>query len=174
MASYDATTAKCWVFSYKDGLLSKVGHDLKNRVTRFSITVDPEQQQIEAELDATSLRVECTLKDGVESTTELTDNDKAEIERQIIQDVLHANAHPVIKFRSTQLVETQEGLQIKGDLTINNTTSPVATTARRNANHYECDLTIHQPAYGIKPFSALLGALKVKPDVLVRLIVPAV
>src|ERR1700754_215374 len=118
MANYDATTAQVWVFSYKEGLLSKVAHDLKHRVTSFSIKVDP-RGQIEADIDASSLRVECVMKDGRESTTELTGDDKAEIEGQVIKDVLHADVHPRIRFRSTQVLETPEGLQIRGDIVIN-------------------------------------------------------
>jgi hypothetical protein len=173
MLIYDATTAKCWVFSFKDGLLSKVGHDLKHRVTNFEISFDPEQRQLEAVLDARSLRVECVLKDGQESTVALSSDDRAEIEKQIIEDVLHADEHPAITFRSTQVIETAEGLHVKGDLTIHGATHPIATTARRIADHYVADVTIHQPTFGIRPFSALLGTLKIKPDVLVRVVVPA-
>jgi hypothetical protein len=34
------------------------------------------------------------------------------------------------------------------------------------------EVKIHQPDFGIKPYTAALGALKVKPDVLVRVSVP--
>jgi hypothetical protein len=34
------------------------------------------------------------------------------------------------------------------------------------------ELKLHQPDFGIKPFSAALGALRVKPDVMIRVSVP--
>jgi len=34
------------------------------------------------------------------------------------------------------------------------------------------EVPIHQPDFGIKPYSAMLGALKVKPDLVVRCSVP--
>jgi hypothetical protein len=34
------------------------------------------------------------------------------------------------------------------------------------------EIKLHQPDFGIKPFTAALGALKVKPDVVVRVSVP--
>jgi polyisoprenoid-binding protein YceI len=173
MATYDANTAQCWVFSYKEGLLSKIAHDLKHRVTRFTIHVDPQRNEIAAEIDARSLRVECVMKDGKENTTELTGDDKAEIEDQIMMDVLHADVHPLIRFQSTAVVERPEGLQIEGNIVLNDRTQPIATLARRQQDHYVAELTIHQPAFGIKPFSAMLGALKIKPDVVVRVLVPA-
>ena len=33
----------------------------------------------------------------------------------------------------------------------------------------EAEVTLHQPDYGIKPYSAMFGALKIKPDIRVRL-----
>ena len=173
MATYDATTAECWVYSYKEGLLSKIAHDLKHRDTRFTIKVDPQNNEIEAEVDARSLRVDCVMKEGKESTSELTGDDKAEIEDQIVMDVLHADVHPLIRFRSTEVVESPEGLEIQGTLVLNDRTQPIGTVARRVNGHYVAELTIHQPAFGIKPYSAMLGALKIKPDVVVRVLVPA-
>ena len=173
MATYDANTAQCVVYSYKDGLLSKIAHDLKHRVTRFAVHIDETTRAIDAAIDAGSLRVECVMKDGVESTEEMRADDKHKIEQQIAQEVLHADEHPVIRFHSTSVRPRPEGLEIEGMLALNAWTHQVSTLARRVNGHYEAELTIHQPAFGIKPFSAMMGTLKIKPDVLVRLVVPA-
>jgi hypothetical protein len=172
MATYDASNAQCWVYTFKEGVLSKVAHDLKHRVTRFTIRV-AEQNAIEAEFDARSLRVECVMKAGKETATELMGDDKAAIESQIIADVLHADVHPLIRFRSTAAVQSPEGLQILGTIELNDRTRSIFTVARRQEDHYVADLKIHQPAFGIKPFSAMLGAVRIKPDVVVRVLVPA-
>ena len=66
MIEYDASSAQCLVYSFKEGLLSKLAHDLKHRVTRFSVRVDEQTRAVEAEIDARSLRVECVMNDGVE------------------------------------------------------------------------------------------------------------
>jgi hypothetical protein len=34
------------------------------------------------------------------------------------------------------------------------------------------EVTLHQPDYGIKPYSAMLGTLKIRPDVKVRIRLP--
>jgi len=173
MATYDATTAECLVYSYKDGLLSKIAHDLKHRVTEFALRVDERLRVIEAELDARSLRVECVMKDGVESDAGLSPSDKEKIEAQIVEEVLHANAHPRIRFASVAIEPCREGLRIQGMLQLNNVSRPVSVLARRVGGHYEAAVTLHQPDFGIKPFSAMMGTLKIKPDVLVRMVVPA-
>lgn len=47
MPRLDASSADCFVFTYKEGLLSAVAHDLKLRVTRF--TIDTEGDAVRAE-----------------------------------------------------------------------------------------------------------------------------
>jgi hypothetical protein len=173
MATYDATNAQCLVYSYKDGLLSKIAHDLKHRVTRFTLRVDDETQAIEAEIDARSLRVECVMKDGVESSNGLSDGDKKKIEDQIVADVLNADEHPMIRFSGTAVSHTRDGLRIEGTLALNQITRPMTAMARRVNGHYEAEVSIHQPAFNIKPFSAMMGTLKIKPDVVVKMVVPA-
>jgi hypothetical protein len=173
MIQYDESTAQCVVYSFKEGLLSKLAHDLKHRVTRFSLRVDEETRAIEAEIDARSLRVECVMNEGVESTGGLSDDDKKKIEVQIVEDVLNARRHPMIKFKSTSVLPREDALEIHGILEINDHKRPVSTIARRMNGHYIAQLTVNQPAFAIQPFSAMMGTLKIKPDVLVRLHVPA-
>lgn len=173
MPTYDENTAQCLVYSYKDGLLSKIAHDLKHRATKFVLRVDEQTLMIEAVIDARSLRVESVMKEGVEAESGLSTDDKKKIESQVVQDVLHADEHPLIRFRSTEVAAGPDGLNIQGTLELNNCTNMVTTTAKRVNGHYEADLLIHQPAFGIKPFSAMMGTLKIKPDVMVRMVVPA-
>ena len=173
MPTFDESNAQCLVYSYKDGLLSKIAHDLKHRVTRFSVRVDPQTGAVEAEIDATSLRVECVVKDGSELANGLSAEEKRKIEGQIMSDVLHADAHPIIRFRSTRVSESEDGMRIEGSLMLNDCVRPVRAFARRLDDSYQADVTIHQPDFNIKPFSAMMGTLKIKPEVVVRLIVPA-
>lgn len=172
MATYNESNAECFVYSYKDGLLSKMAHDLKHRVTRFLVHVDPATGAVEADVDATSLRVECIVKDGTELGNGLSPEDRRKIEGQIIRDVLHADVHPIIRFRSTHVAPSDEGLRIEGSLALNDCVRSVCALARRVEDRYLADLSIHQPDFNIKPFSAVMGALKIKPEVVVRVIVP--
>jgi hypothetical protein len=52
---FDEGSADCQVLTYKDGLLSPLGHDLVLGVTRFTIEV--EGDRVEASFAADSLRV---------------------------------------------------------------------------------------------------------------------
>ena len=172
MGNYNANTAQCLVYSYKEGLLSKIAHDLKHQVTRFNLRIDPQRASVEAELDARSLRVMCVMRGGREIDGVLSEDDRKKIESQIVDDVLHANSHPIIRFKSTLLADNSNGVRIEGVLDINNTKRAVSTVAWRANGYYQADVEINQPEFGIKPFSAMMGTLKIKPKVLVRMRVP--
>ena len=101
MASFDASSAECSVFTYKEGLLSAVAHDLKIRVTKFTIAVEEDTGAITAEFDAASLRVVCAMSDSKDAPDSLTAANKREIETNIVRDVLQAREYPEIRFTST-------------------------------------------------------------------------
>jgi polyisoprenoid-binding protein YceI len=174
MAKHDASTAECLVFTFKEGLLSKIAHDLKIQVTRFTVTVDDATSAIAAEFDAKSLRVACAVKDGQDDPYTLTEVDKKKIAGQIVTDVLEADQHPVVRFASTAVTARADGgYDIAGDLTLHGVTRPIATRTRREDGRQVAEIVIHQPDHGIKPYKAMMGTLKVKADVRVRLAVPA-
>lgn len=173
MAQYDASTAECLVFTFKEGLLSKIAHDLKIQVTRFSLHIDDATRAIAAEFDPRSLRVVNAVKDGRDDPSSLSESDKNKIAGQIVADVLHANQHPVIRFESTSVTPVDGGYDIAGNLTLHGVTRPISARTRLENGRQVAEVLIHQPDYGIKPFTAMMGTLKVKPGVRVRCSVPA-
>lgn len=173
MVNVDTSAAECLVYTYKAGWWGRMAHDLKHRATRFALAIDQRANAIRAVIDARSLRVVCAMEGGMDTPEQLSEGDKRRIEGQIAQDVLNAGAHPLIRFQSTSVRATDEGFAIDGVIELNNHTRPITTLARRLIGAYVADLTLHQPDFGIKPFSSLLGALQIKPDVKVRVVVPA-
>ena len=61
---------------------------------------------------------------------------------------------------------------IDGDLTLHGVTSPISVEARDDGERWNAEVTLDQRKFNIKPFSAMLGALKVKPEVTVHISVP--
>lgn len=174
MAKHDASTAECLVFTFKEGLLSAIAHDLKIQVGRFTVTIDDATRAITAELDARSLEVLAVVKDGRDELHALSEADKTKIAGQIVSDVLHADAHPTVRFASRTVTPRDDGgYDITGDLTLHGVTRPVSTRTRLENGRQVAEVVIHQPDYGIKPFKAMMGTLKVQADVRVRLSVPA-
>jgi polyisoprenoid-binding protein YceI len=171
MPKYDETQAECLVFTFKEGLLSKVAHDLKIRVTRFSADVTP--GSVRAEFDLRSLRVVEAMKDGNENPGALSDADKTKIAEQISNEVLHAAQHPSAVFSSRAITPRADGgYSIAGELSLHGVTQPIQVETRSEGGRQVASVELHQPSYGITPFKAMMGTLKVKADVIVRFSVP--
>lgn len=163
--------AECRVLTYREGLLSSLGHDLELTVTRFEVRVDEDARRVDASFDAASLRVVRALRDGVE--TALSDGDRKTIEQNIRRDVLDADRHPEIRYRSSRVVDVEGGFDVDGRLALHGTAREVAVALRRTGDRYLAEVSLRQPDFGIRPYRALLGAIKVKPGVVVRLAFPA-
>ncbi len=173
MARFDASNAECLVYSFKDGILAKLAHDLKIRIERFQIDVDDEDRSIVATFDATSLSVVCARKDGRDDPGTLSKGDMKKIHANVADDVLAVKKHPEVRFESTEVTEQGDGFHIVGNLTLHGRTRSIAADIRKQGNEHVTEVTLHQPDYGIKPYTAALGALKVQPDVKVEVRVPA-
>jgi len=172
---YDERSAECLVFTFKEGLLSSVAHDLRLRVTAFSIEVDEARSTIVASFDTGSLRVDTPMKDGVENPTALSPADKDKIAGQIREEVLHTAQHPVATFRSHVLnARLDGGYDIEGALTLHGVTRSVRGQTHAAAGTHQLELTLHQPDFGITPYRAMLGTLKIRADVVVRVSVRVV
>ncbi len=160
---FDAAHARCHVLTFKEGLLSRVAHDLKLRAGRFTLAL--EEDRVELEVDAGSLKVVCARKDGVDQPKVLGFLERTQIERNVVKDVLHAKRFPTVRYvgRIVERRETQG--RAEGELTLHGVTRPLALTARREGERWMAEAELHQPDFGIRPYSALLGALKIQPGV---------
>lgn len=165
MAKYDASNAEVTVFTYKEGLLSAVAHDLKIKVTRFSISADDDTAR--GEFDASSLVVVTAMKDGVENPGGLPPSGPDEVNKTIANDILKAARNPTIAFEGKV-----SGAAIAGRLTLNGITKEIRGSAKEEAGKNVAEFRIDQREFGIKPYSAMLGAMKVKPEITVRVVLP--
>ena len=163
----DASCAECLIFTEKEGLLSTVAHDLEIEVTDFEISWDAEA--ITARFSPRSLRVVNAMKNKRKAPGALGDSDKTKIEKHIIDDVLQAKKHRKIEFRSSSVVAEGKGFRIEGELTLHGVTRPIKLKLSRRGERWSTQVSIDQTDYDIKPFSAMLGALKVKPKLRVKL-----
>ena len=158
---YDASTAECLVYTFREGLLAAVGHDLCLRVTSFSIEIG-DGDAIVGRFDAASLRV----------TGDVSPADARKIERDAAGEVLAARRFPTVEFRSSRVVRDGERARIDGTLTLRGVTRPLAVDAVADAAAWRAEVRLDQRDFGIKPFSAMLGALRVRADVRVAIRVP--
>jgi len=171
MPTFNESQAECLVFTFKEGLLSKIAHDLKLVVSRFNVEVAP--GSVRAEFDLRSLRVVNAMKDGEDNPGALSEADKTKIADQIGKEVLETAQHGSAVFTSRSVIERPDGgYQLSGELALHGTTRTVMAETKLEGGRQVASIPLHQPDFGITPFKAMMGTLKVKPDVVVRLSVP--
>jgi hypothetical protein len=168
------TQAETQVFTFKEGLLSSMAHDLRLKVTRWNLTWDSEAKVLEGAWDAGSLLVDCVMRDGREAAGVLGAKDLDKIAKTVREEVLAVARHPQIRFRSTRVAaDGPDVWVIDGELELHGVRRAVSARATRAADRWVAEVALHQPEFGIKPYSAMLGALKIKPAVRVRVSVAA-
>jgi polyisoprenoid-binding protein YceI len=147
----------------RTGTVAKAGHDLLLHVTKWHGTLAVgEEPSLTLDADATSLKV----REGTGGMMALDDGDHANIEQTIDDEVLERQD---ISFRSTRVEETADGLSVTGDLTLRGTTRPIAFDLELRAGRVRGTAVVTQTAWGMKPYTALFGALKVADDVRVEI-----
>jgi len=163
-------TGSIEVFTFREGALSALGHDLRLRASRFDIDVLADS--VVARVDAGSLRVVAALRAGTPAEGTLSEKDKAEIERNCAREVLEAHRHPEATFVSTEVKQTDGGWSVQGTLTIHGVAHQGTFEVQRKDGKAVARIDIDLRSFGMKPYSAMLGALRVKPQVLLVVAVP--
>lgn len=161
------------VFTFKEGLLSAVAHDLEIAVEQFSITWDDARTKLSATFDATSLRVVHPMSHGRPNPGALSDRDLRKIESTIASDVLRTRSYGEIRFESSSVEPEGEGFVIRGTLTLVGRANEITAHVRKEGARWTTEVVIDQPRWGVTPYSAMMGTLKIKPEVRVRVSVPA-
>ena len=176
MATLNEQDVHVTVYTYKDGIAARMGHDLKVKAHRVSCTVSAGEGvpfTLDAVVDPREVKVDCAQAHGRDDTGALSASDKSKINGHIQDDVLQTRRHPEIRFASTRVTPAGDGFDILGNLTLTGHTRPVHLKAQRAGDRYVAQVRLNQPDFGIKPFSAPFGVLKIKPDVLVEVSLPA-
>jgi hypothetical protein len=173
MTRHDARTAECFVYTFKEGVLSVVAHDLLLRVTDFSIEVDESAPSVSARFDPRSLRVEGVMERGHLLPGALIGSDRRTIEENIENEVLQAERFPEIRFTSTSVKKDARGWHVEGRLALHGHEREITFQVAEKDGRRVAEVKLHQPAYGIKPYTAMLGTLRVSPDVKVTVSLPA-
>ena len=100
----------------------------------------------------------------------LSDNDR----KQILtngQKSLGVGKHPELTFVSTTITGTWESGRVDGELTLHGVTAVQAFDVAAEGDGFRLTGVITQSRFGIKPFSTMMGALKLGDDVAVDAVV---
>lgn len=161
-------TGRLLVKTSRTGLGAKAGHDLTIEVTGWDgravvDPADPAKCGLTISVDADSLEV----REGTGGVKPLTDSDRADIRRTIREKILDTGRHPTITFQSRSVGGSAEEFAVDGDLTIKGTSRPVTVRGGIADGRARGTAIVVQSQWGIRPYSAFLGALKLKDEVVV-------
>lgn len=149
----------------RHGAAAKAGHDLVIEVKAWEATLnvadDAAASSVQLSADPTSLHV---VK-GEGGMQALGDDDKADIRKSIDKDVLKKKS---ISFSSSSASDSDGGLAVSGELELGGKSNPVDFVVSGDGAGVTGTATIKQSDWGIKPYSALFGALKVNDEVTVE------
>jgi polyisoprenoid-binding protein YceI len=144
----------------RSGAAAKAGHDLVIEVASWEATLAVgDAPSLELTADPTSLKV-IEGKGGMQA---LDDDGKADILKSIDKDVLKKKA---IAFHSTSVAQSEGGLAVQGDLELVGKTAPLQfDVSVGDDGTLSGSAKVKQSDWGMKPYSALFGALKVNDEV---------
>lgn len=152
------------LFTFKTGLLSRVAHDLRLRVER--VEIDTADGELRARFEVDSIRVDGVMREQQLDTQALGARDQAKIVATIQADILDARRHPTITYRGRL---DRERLAVDGELELAGTTRRLRVDARRVGERVHASVELRPSHYGIAPYKALAGAIKLQDRVRVEL-----
>jgi polyisoprenoid-binding protein YceI len=163
-----------WVFVGKSGLFSALAHNHEIGVKSFSGRVvvpaaGAGAGSLEMEVDAPSLEV---------LDKEPSEEDKKKIFNSMHNEVLESAKYQKVTFKSVSVSDVKQtggdaySFVVNGDLSLHGVTKriavPVAATVTPQQLRATGKYTLKQSDYGIKPYSAAGGTIKVKDEVVVN------
>jgi hypothetical protein len=156
------------VFTFKEGVLSPIAHDLRLRIERFAITL--EGDEVRGEFDLRSLIVCGAIRDGVAHPAELDASKRAEIERAMHANVLRTSEHPTAHYVGLAVQDrTSNDLAISGTLELRGRLAPLSFYVRNDGGTYRAQIELCLTGWGIAPYRALFGAIRLKDAVRIDL-----
>ena len=158
---YGPDNARLTIRTGRTGGAAKAGHDLLIEVQSWQATLDREAQPaLTLTADSRSVRV----LEGTGGLKSLSESDKADIKQTIDKEVLKGGS---IEFRSSEVQDAPGGgLTVRGELSLNGRQAPVTfNLVTGDDGRVTASATVTQTAHGMKPYSALFGALKVADEV---------
>lgn len=153
------------IFTYKDGLLARMAHDLRLSLGRFEVAL--EDGRVRGSFDPASARVDGVAHGDRVDAAGLSDKDKRTIEDTIAKDVLDAVRHRRVDFEGALVPDPW---RVEGRLTMRGRAVDVELPVDVEGGEVVVDATIVPSRWGIAPYKALAGAIKLQDRWRVRLV----
>jgi len=157
-----AATVRVRTFKADGNLLSRLAHDLELGLDDFELVYA--EGRVTFSFAPSSLVVMGPVIDGVLVAEGLSNRHKAEIRTNIRDKVLLTAHHPEGRFEGNY-VEDDTGVRVEGNLTLLAETRPVVFELAQASGAFRGVVELVPSRWGIQPFTAMFGALRLKDRV---------
>lgn len=153
-----------------EGRASRMGHRLTISVDEWSATVELDGER-PMSLTLTALLPSIQVISGDGGVTPISPVDKAAIKHNALKSV-KADTHPEVRYDADEFVQTDDGYDVHGVLTINGSSAPhpahVVVSEATEGWKVRALTAVVQSEFGIKPYSLMVGALRVGDEVTIE------
>jgi polyisoprenoid-binding protein YceI len=163
----DTHSGRILLKTLRDGLVAQAGHDLTIEAGGWSgdleVAPDLTPVRLEVRVDLGSL----VVREGTGGLKSLTEKDRQDI-AATARKVLGTGRHPDATFSATSFEPADDtgGGVITGTLTLAGRSRPLSLDVRQSGpGRYVATASVTQSDFGIKPYTAFLGSLKVRDAV---------
>lgn len=156
------------VFTFKDGLLARLAHDLQIRATDWEIEIDGDA--VRARFGLAGLRVDGAVERGHVADGVLSSSDRSKVERTMTDDVLEVRRFPAATFTGAL---DRAAKRVTGELGLHGHTIGLPPMpVREEGDVIAVEVAFTPSRWGIAPYRALAGALKLQDRVVVKISLP--
>ena len=163
------------VYTFRAGLLGRVGHDLRLSLERFEFEFEEgsDPRSVDATFWPESLSVEGAMVEGDLDREGLSGSDRRKIRGNIRRDVLQTDEYPEATFSGAAESLGEDRWRVDGELELVGQSRPLSFEVRRQQGRFRTRVELTPTRWGIPPYKALMGALRLEDRVVVEVDVPA-
>ena len=163
---FGAERGRIVLLTTRDGLAAQAGHDLTIEITRWSAELEVHDDLSPAGLTVRADMNSLAVREGTGGVKPLTDRDRREI-AVTARRLLGAERQPDATFTASRFEPGDSGGGVvHGTLSLNEASQPLTLDVRKTGDAaYHATGSVRQTGFGIKPYTAFLGVLKVSDAV---------
>ena len=165
-----AMHANIHVFTFKAGLLARVAHDLRLTVQRHELTLQGGKLRGHCATD--SLVVDGAMTSHGLDTGALSEGDKRQILETLREEILHSDRHPRVELDADVSADAQGTVEVRGSLRVRGQARPLHVQLQRSGDRLTGAFELTPSEFGIAPYKALAGAIKLQDRVRVQVDLP--
>lgn len=155
------------VFTFKAGLLARVAHDLRLTLQQHEASL--QGRRIRAFAVADSLRVDGAMTAHGLDPQALSAKDKRSILETVHSEILQSRSYPRIELEGVIEPRSASVFEIRAELRLRGQTRPIKTELMRSGDQLQASFELKPSEFGIAPYKALGGAIKLDDRVRVSI-----